>query len=392
MAQQSILSKPNLALIAKVRSSRGGFGLNGLNDQQTTVNTGNNRMGAGGNNRPQPRANIWVEYEWEEPVTTSEVGLYWWNYNNSIRLPDTYRISYWNGNAFVPVDNIQGMEKQNNQFNISSFKEIKTTRLRIDLDSADRGVSTLLEWVVTKSTNSPNTKPLVNAGIDRDVIISGKTYLDATVKSVTPITKIEWQKVSGPGNVQFSDPASLKATANFSAVGNYVLALNATESAQTKSSTISVKVHQPPPANRLDVVYTKKYKIDNKLWNDRAKALIVNWIPYCIAQNERTDLTSGQGGIDNFIEAAKAIKGESFQRHKGYVFSNAWVHQTVESICIALMVDAQGDKEIIAAQEKMKVALERWIPIILAAQESDGYLHTAYTLRDTSRPLYINQW
>lgn len=83
--------------------------------------------------------------------------------------------------------------------------------------------------------------------------------------------------------------------------------------------------------------------------------MITNWIPYCIEQNERTDLTIGEGGIDNFIEAAKAIRGEKHVRHKGYVFYNAWVHQTIESICIALMVDSQGDKEMIAAQEKMKV-------------------------------------
>jgi len=49
------------------------------------------------------------------------------------------------------------------------------------------------------------------------------------------------------------------------------------------------------------------------------------------------------------------------------------------------MVDPQGDKDIIAAQEKMKATLEKWIPIILAAQEPDGYLQTAYTLRDPAR-------
>ena len=62
------------------------------------------------------------------------------------------------------------------------------------------------------------------------------------------------------------------------------------------------------------------------------------------------------------------------------MFSNAWVHQTVESMCIALMVDPQGDEEIIAAQENMKTTLEDWIPKILAAQEPDGYLQTAFTL------------
>ena len=151
------------------------------------------------------------------------------------------------------------------------------------------------------------------------------------------------------------------------------------------SSSLKVKVLLPPKDNRLDVVYTKRYKIDNPLWNDRAKALITSWIPYCVTQIERTDLTLGEGGLDNFIEAAKALRGEPHGKHKGYVFSNAWVHQTIEAMCIALMVDPKGDTEIIAAQEKMRVTLEKWIPIILAAQEPDGYLQTAYTLRDTSR-------
>jgi DUF1680 family protein len=49
-------------------------------------------------------------------------------------------------------------------------------------------------------------------------------------------------------------------------------------------------------------------------------------------------------------------------------------------MCIALMVDPQGDPEIIAAQEHMKATLDNWIPKILAAQEPDGYLQTAITL------------
>jgi DUF1680 family protein len=53
-------------------------------------------------------------------------------------------------------------------------------------------------------------------------------------------------------------------------------------------------------------------------------------------------------------------------------------------MCIAQMVDPQGDPEIIAAQAKMKATLEKWIPIILAAREPDGYLQTAYTLADRS--------
>jgi uncharacterized protein len=51
-------------------------------------------------------------------------------------------------------------------------------------------------------------------------------------------------------------------------------------------------------------------------------------------------------------------------------------------MCIALMVDPHGDPDILKAQETMRATLERWIPIILAAQMPDGYLQTAYILAD----------
>jgi hypothetical protein len=76
---------------------------------------------------------------------------------------------------------------------------------------------------------------------------------------------------------------------------------------------------------------------------ERARqALIVNWIPHCIDQINRTDLELGPGGIDNFVEAGKALRGEPHGKHKGYVFYNAWVHQTVESMSVVLMIDPPG--------------------------------------------------
>ena len=100
------------------------------------------------------------------------------------------------------------------------------------------------------------------------------------------------------------------------------------------------------PVKQLDAVYTKNFKIDSPLYNARAKALMVSWIPYCVDQINRTDIPAGRGdgGIDNFVEAGKALRGEPHGYHKGYVFSNAWVHQTVEAMSIALMIDPQGDQ------------------------------------------------
>jgi len=216
-------------------------------------------------------------------------------------------------------------------------------------------------------------------------VSNGKTYLSGKVAWLkdSPRNKAIWKKASGPGTVSFAAAASPVTTATFSQPGDYVLELNASE-AKGAPHSINVHVEPAPPADRLDVVYTRKYSIDSPLWNARAKALIVDWIPHCIEMCERTDIAPmrGDGGIDNFIEAGKANRGEPHGKHKGYVFSNAWVHQTVESMCIALMVDAQGDADIIKSQEQMRATLERWIPVILAAQMPDGYLQTAYILAD----------
>jgi DUF1680 family protein len=190
---------------------------------------------------------------------------------------------------------------------------------------------------------------------------------------------IIWNKESGPGTVTFADAKSAVTTATFSTLGNYVLKMSASNGESSHSSTVRVSVEAPPPAKQLEAVYTKNFKITSPFWNERAKALICNWIPHCIDQINRNDLSIGPGGIDNFINAGKALRGEPHGYHKGYVFSNAWVHQSVEAMSIALMIDPQGDPDILKAHEKFRQTLDNWIPIILAAQEPDGYLQTAFT-------------
>lgn len=372
----------NLAVVATATGSgRADYIITTLNDGLTPTPPGNSRF-----LRPQPRfANQWVQYEWKQPISTHQVALFWWDYTKHAPLPGAYHLEYWDGSGFQPVQHPNGLGLQNDQFNTTSFDEVRTTRLRVVMDSSDRFASTLAEWKVDESERSAPVAPIVIAGDDRDVMLDGKTYLMSEIRSVHPVTRVAWTKTAGPGEVRFSDAAAKEGTATFSAPGIYTLLFTAWQGDVKATSPLTVKVVTPPPAKRLDVVYTKHYTIDSKLWNDRAKSIIVNWIPYCIEQCERTDLTTGEGGLDNFIEAAKALKGERHDKHKGYVFSNAWVHQTVEAMCEALMVDPRGDAEVISAQDKMKVTLERWIPIILAAQEPDGYLQTAYTLRDTSR-------
>jgi hypothetical protein len=338
----------------------------------------------------------WVQYEWSVPVSIDKVEIYWavdhprpagmpgseWP---RLHVPESYRILYWIGSEFASVNQPQGLGLAADAFNATTFEPVKTNKIRLEVKPQKGQPSGVLEWRVYNAGPLPVLPPVIDAGVDRSVMLGAKTYLAGNVTWLEDSAKnsARWMKTSGPGNVGFDDAAAPITKAKFSQPGDYTLTL-AASGTEDRSHSIAVHVEQEPPKDRLDVVYTRRYSIDSPFWNARAKTLIVNWIPHCIRMCERTDIEKmrGDGGIDNFIEAGKANRGEPHGKHKGYVFSNAWVHQTVESMCIALMVDAQGDPDILTAQQMMRDTLERWIPVILAAQMSDGYLQTAYILAD----------
>jgi uncharacterized protein len=346
----------------------------------------------------------WVQYEWSRPVSIDRVEVYWavdhprsgeipgtvWP---SLHVPESYRIVYWNGSEFVPVSQRQGFGVVANAFNATTFEAVETSKLRLEVLPQKESPAGILEWRVYNAGPVPALPPVIDEGVDRSVMLGAKTYLAGKVTWLQDSAKnsARWVKASGPGSVSFDDAAVPVTKAKFSAPGDYVLTLVASGT-EDRAHSIVVHVEQEPPKDRLDVVYTRNYSIDSPFWEERAKTLIVNWIPHCIRMCERTDIPAGKGdgGIDNFIEAGKANRGEAHGPHKGYVFSNAWVHQTVESMCIALMVDGQGDPEILQAQQMMRDTLVRWIPIILDAQMPDGYLQTAYILAD--RKLWPERW
>lgn len=379
----------NLAIVATPSALyvSGDTKLSALNDESNPSSSQNGDIVPFGT---WPRTDKqWIQYDWSKPVTIGKIDLYWWDDGRGIGLPASYRVLYWNGNDFLPVSNAKGLGVSGNQFNSTTFDPVTTEKLRLEIVSDGKKSIGILEWKVFSSGKVPSFPPITEAGIDRVVVLGGQTYLAGKAKWLESSRKNRtvWSKAAGPGSVTFANPTAAETTAKFSAPGEYILQLTASDGKDTSISKLEVRAEPAPPKERLNVVYTRRYSIDSPFWNRRARSLITQWIPQCIYYCERTDLKpgNGDGGIDNFIEAAKALRGEPHGKHKGYVFSNAWVHQTVESMCIALMVDAQGDEEILTAQAKMQETLARWIPIILAAQEPDGYLQTAYTLADRSK-------
>jgi DUF1680 family protein len=331
----------------------------------------------------------WVQYTWPKAISTNRIDVYWFADGRGIKLPGKCRVLYWNGADFVPVNNADGLGLKRNQYNTTTFDEVTTTKLRLEIDSAAKGINFstgILQWKVYDSGKSPDFPPIVKAGVDRVVVVSGKTFLSGLVKSVKGpgAADLAWSKVSGPGDVTFDDSHAATTNAGFSQLGDYVLQLTAGESPLTASDTLHVRVDAAATEKHLDPVPVGVYKIQSTFWRDRMKNLIVNWIPHCYTTLSDPNLK--EGGIQNFVEAGKKLAGQPAERQVGPPWANAYVHNTVESICLALMVDPQGDQQIIDAQKAMRAKLDDWIPIILAAQEPDGYLQTRFTLDPGNAP------
>lgn len=378
----------NLALVAKTSSSyvSGDTRLDALNDGYDPRSSRDNRRGSYGN---WPRTGTqWVQYEWDRPIYTNKIDVYWWDDRAGVRLPKAHRLLYWDGKEFVPVKNAEGLGVEGNRYNTTTFEEVRTTKLRLEIDSDGQYSTGILEWKVYDSGRSPAFAPIADAGVDRVVLVGAKTYLDGTYKVLKadpngPQVQTGWRKNSGPGSVRFEDPHNAVTTATFSRPGRYMLEFSARLGDLIGKDAVQVQVIPRPALRPLEPLDPQPYKITSPLWKDRAKALIANWIPHCIEKISDPNLP--EGGINNFIEAANKLAGRPAGRHRGYVFSNAWVYNTIEAICLACMVDPQGDQQIISAQRSMKQTLEDWIPKILAAQEPDGYIQTAFTLSTRQR-------
>jgi hypothetical protein len=376
----------NLALVAATSTSyvSGHETITALNDGSNPANSNDKRDGAYGN-WPQ-RGTQWVQYDWSLPISTARTEVYWFDDHGGVRLPKACRLKYWNGTAFVEVSDATGLGLKEHSFNPTTFPEITTTKLRLEFDGNGDSSTGILEWRVYDTGKSPNFPPTVSAGVDRVVVQPGQTWLSGKVKDdgkPQPSPTVKWRQAAGPGKVTFADATATETTARFSKVGDYVLALTADDGQASASDELLVTVLAKPSQPPLSPVWTTPYQVSSPFWQPRLKNLIVNWIPHCVRQCE--DPAVKEGGIENFVQAAKKLAGQPGAKHTGAVFANTWVYNTLEAMCIAQMLDPQGDAEIAAAQARQRQTIEDWVTKMLAAQEPDGYLHTQYTIEGRRR-------
>lgn len=127
--------------------------------------------------------------------------------------------------------------------------------------------------------------------------------------------------------------------------------------------------------NRTGVDFTQ-VTITDDFWQGRQKQVVCTLIQVGIQKVE----ASG-GGLNNFIQASLKNRGEDAAAFEGDVyFLDSDTYKMLEAMSYGLELEANGDSEILAAQQQIRDTIEKWIPYIQGAQEEDGYLDTFFTL------------
>ncbi len=128
----------------------------------------------------------------------------------------------------------------------AKFGAAGTYVLRLAASDGEYGGSDIV--TVTVKPVPPNQPPTVNAGADQIINPPATTAaLNGTVSddgqpSNSSLT-YAWTKVSGPGTVTFSSPASAATNVTFGAAGAYVLRLSASDSQMTGSDDVRVTLN-----------------------------------------------------------------------------------------------------------------------------------------------------
>lgn len=148
-------------------------------------------------------------------------------------------------------------------------------------------------------------------------------------------------------------------------------------------TTVAAEV--PVLPQRLEPVRLQSIELGG-FWKQQAKRLTEHWLPHCIQQMEK----GGRGQeFCNLQALARVQRGDAADwKYTGAPWSDAYIYNTLEAVCLALAVRPGEDAELARAQQQLRAKLEEWIPVILAAQAPDGYLHSFHVLN--KHPRYSN--
>jgi hypothetical protein len=74
----------------------------------------------------------WVQYEWEQACTVSEIGVYWWTDFGGLLQPETAYVEYWSAGNWIKLGDIG---REFDQFNVLDNLNVQTTKVRLSMSS-----------------------------------------------------------------------------------------------------------------------------------------------------------------------------------------------------------------------------------------------------------------
>jgi len=94
----------------------------------------------------------WVRREFDTQKTVSKCEVYWYDetpVDGSVRLPESWRILYKDGDEWKAVENFSGYGIEKDQFNTVTFTPVKTKELKLEFQCQNKGgryAAGLYEW------------------------------------------------------------------------------------------------------------------------------------------------------------------------------------------------------------------------------------------------------
>lgn len=117
-----------------------------LNDGKDPKNSNDKSNGAYGN---WPKTGSqWVEYQFNKNFTLSGSDVYWFKDGQGVDVPASYRILYWDGQAWQDVKNATGFGTEINKYNTTTFTPVSTNAIAIEMESNGSSSTGILEWKV----------------------------------------------------------------------------------------------------------------------------------------------------------------------------------------------------------------------------------------------------
>jgi hypothetical protein len=91
-----------------------------------------------------------VDMTFQKATTVSEVQVYWFDDTGrgEVRVPETWRLLYKDGETWKPVEPATAYGVERNKYNVVGFKSVTTTALRIELKMQPTWSAGLQEWKV----------------------------------------------------------------------------------------------------------------------------------------------------------------------------------------------------------------------------------------------------